>query len=110
MMYHAFVYPYLTYCIERWDNAAKGFVSPILIKQKRALRLIGYYHYLEHGNYVAYLTKLFLLPECYEFCVCLLMHSVYNCCCPSNICTLFTKPIHGHNMRQAYNNFCVPYS
>ena len=36
------------------------------------------------------------------------MHSVYNCCCPSNICILFAKPIHGHNTRRADNNFCVP--
>ena len=48
-----------------------------------------------------------MLPECYELYVCLLMYSVYNCRCPSNICTLFTKPIHGHNTKQVDNNFCV---
>ena len=76
-------------------------LNSILIKQKRALRLIGCYYYLEHVNYVAYMSKLLLLSECYEFYVCLLLHSVYNCRYPSTICTLFNKPIHGHNTRLA---------
>ena len=109
ILYHTFVYPYLIYFIECWGNAAKVFVNPILIKQKRALRLIGCYYHIEYNNFVAYMSKLLLLPECFELYVCLLMYSVYNYRCPSNICTLFTKPIHGHNTKQADNNFCVPH-
>ena len=55
MLYYSFVYPYLTNSIERLANAAKVSVNPILTKRKRALKLIGCYHYLVHGNYVAYI-------------------------------------------------------
>ena len=39
-LYYAFVFPYLSYCIECWGSAAKTRTSPLLTLQKRCCRII----------------------------------------------------------------------
>jgi hypothetical protein len=108
LIYHASVYPYLTYCIECWGNAAQICLKPILVKQKNVLRLMGGYNCLESGYYVAHMLKLLLLPEYYELYIYLLMHSVSNANCPINVAASFVKADHIHSTRQVKNNFYVP--
>ena len=77
MLYYAFVYPSLMYSIACWGNAAKVFVSPILIKQKRALRIMSVITILN-------MVTMFLTCQsyfCYQYvmnftCVCLCIQCI----------------------------------
>ena len=40
-LYHAFIYPYLTYCVLIWGNSPASVLWPILRLQKLALRIIA---------------------------------------------------------------------
>jgi hypothetical protein len=108
MLYFAYIYPYLTYCVECWGNAAAIHTNPILSKQKQIVKMIGLYNYFENSNHVAYMSKMLLLPECYELYVLTFMHSVFYCHCPASIYTLFTKPFHYHSTRLHESIFYVP--
>ena len=38
--YYSFIYPYLCYCIEVWENTYKSYIEPLLRLQKKVLRII----------------------------------------------------------------------
>ena len=39
-LYYAFIYPYLTYCVEVWGSAAKVYIASVEKVQKLACRII----------------------------------------------------------------------
>ncbi len=39
-LYYAFIYPYLTYCVEVWGSAAKVYITSVEKVQKLACRII----------------------------------------------------------------------
>ena len=47
-LYHTFIYPYLTYCVEVWGSANSVHLSPILLLQKKIIRLITFSERLAH--------------------------------------------------------------
>ena len=47
-LYFSFVYPYLTYCVEVWGNTHDTYLNPLIKLQKKCIRIITFYHYLEH--------------------------------------------------------------
>jgi len=48
LMYNAFVYPHLMYCIAVWGNAAQCHIHPLMMMQKRAIWILCNAHYLSH--------------------------------------------------------------
>ena len=40
-LYYAFIYPYFTYCIPVWGNTFQTYLQPLIVLQKRAVRIIG---------------------------------------------------------------------
>ena len=49
-LYHAFVYPYLTYCIEVWGNMSNVHLDALVKIQKKIVRIITYSPYLAHTD------------------------------------------------------------
>ena len=49
-LYYALIYPFLTYGIIIWGNTYKTTLQPILILQKRAMRLISFSSFDEHSS------------------------------------------------------------
>ena len=47
-LYHTYIYPYLIYCIEIWGNAANCHLQPLLLIQKKIVRIITFSDYLAH--------------------------------------------------------------
>ena len=47
---HAFVYPYLTYCIEAWGNMLNVHLDALVKSQKKIVRIITYSLYLAHNS------------------------------------------------------------
>ena len=57
---HAFVFPYLTYCIEIWGNTSDIHLDALLKVQKKIIRIITYSSYLAHTDEI--FKELNILP------------------------------------------------
>ena len=44
-LYHSFVYPYLIYCSEVWGNASDIHLHPLIILQKKIIRIKSFSRY-----------------------------------------------------------------
>ena len=84
MLYHAYIYPYMTYCIEVWGCASQTQFNCLFLLQKKIIRIMNFSHYLAHTNplflsmevlplrkiffykvgLIMYKYSLNLLPEC----------------------------------------------
>ena len=47
-LYHAFIFPYLIYCVEIWGNARDIHLLPLITLQKKTVRAITFSRYLAH--------------------------------------------------------------
>ena len=59
-LYYAFIYPYLLYCIEVWCNAITTHLHPLVILQRKIIRIINFSHYNTSTD--AILLSLDILP------------------------------------------------
>ena len=73
-LYYAFVYPYLTYCIEVWGSAAKCRLNSLYRLQKLCCRYIS--NSPSRTPTLPLLRNLQILPmdKLYQYCVLRLMH------------------------------------
>ena len=73
--YYAFVYPYLSYCIEIWGGACESHLSPLIIQQKRIIRIIGNARFSDHSSPIFYDLKLLKLQDIYNFKIAIYMYN-----------------------------------
>ena len=50
MLCHAYIFPYMTYCIEVWRCASQTQLNCLLLLQKKIIRKVSFSHYLAHTN------------------------------------------------------------
>ena len=107
-LYHTFIYPYLIYCIEVWGNAPKCHLNPILLLQKKIIRIITYSHYIAHTENI--FKELHILPidKVYVSRVGIFMYKQEHGLLPEVMDSLYikTNAIHFHNTRNA-NKFRI---
>ena len=66
ILYYSLIYPYLQYCIIIWGNSQPTLLSPIFIKQKRAIRIINNAGYIDHTNPLFKNSKIVKLHDVYK--------------------------------------------
>lgn len=102
-IYRSLIYPYLSYGLVAWGQAAKSDMEKILILQKRVVRLMNFANYNSHA--VPYFISANVMPinMLYVKLSSLLMHDVHNNLIPSNLSGMFTlsHQIHNHNTRSS---------
>ena len=49
-LYHSFVFPYLTYCIEIWGNASDIHLDALIKIQKKIVRIVSNSAFLAHTD------------------------------------------------------------
>ena len=49
-LYYAYIYPYLTYCIEVWGSASKCHLNSLFLLQKQIIRIMTFSTYLAHTD------------------------------------------------------------
>ena len=88
---YTLIYPFLNYGITAWGNTYPSITQPLLLPQKRALRLITFSGYREHTN------PLFIKFEILKF------HDLvkYNN-------ALFVFNFHSGKLPEVFNNFFTP--
>ena len=50
ILYCALIYPFLIYSLITWDNTYESNVNPLIILQKRAIRIITFAFFTEHTS------------------------------------------------------------
>ena len=59
-LYHSFIFPYLIYCVEIWGSASDAHLLPLILLQKKIVRVISFSPYLAHTKEI--FLKLNILP------------------------------------------------
>ena len=50
MLYLAYIYPYMTYCIEVWGCGFQTQLNCLFLFPKKMILIISFSHYLTHTN------------------------------------------------------------
>ena len=93
-LYYALFYPYLIYCNLIWGGAAKTNLNPIVLLQKKIVRIICGADYLAHTNILFFQTKILKFFDVHTFLLCLYFHKNAND---------FTSQSHNYSTRNRDN-------
>lgn len=91
LLYYAFVFPYLSYCVEVWGNTYKTNLSPLVTLQKRAMRTIYNKRYNEHSNHLFLRAASLKLPDLINFITAQIIYRAKNYSLPNSLQTLFSE-------------------
>lgn len=98
-LYCTLVLPYLIYCVEVWGNNYMTTIHPLLILQKKAIRIIHGAGYRDHTNSLFLQSKLIKFKDLVDFHTAQILFKAKNNLLPENIQTLFTGREGGYNLR-----------
>ena len=88
-MYRSLIFPYISYGLNAWGQAAKTHLDKILLLQKRAVHLMNFAKFSDHAIPLFISSNILPLPLLYFKLSSTLMPDVYNKVIPSNISDLF---------------------
>ena len=100
-LYMTLIYPYFNYCNVIWGAADSTAIEPLVLLQKKVIRIINRANFLDHTEPLFISMKLLTLPELYKL-NCILF--IYKCFF-SDLFILFRErlfrgtDIHDHNTR-----------
>ena len=101
MLYHAYIYPYMTYCIEVWGCTSQTQLNCLFLLQKKIIRIMSFSHYLAHTNPLFLSMEVLPLMKIFLYKVGLIMYKYSNNLLPECISLLYLRndSIHEHNTR-----------
>ncbi len=107
-LYHTYIYPYLIYCIEVWGNVPQCHINPLLLIQKKIVRIITFSTYLAHTDPIFKDLSILPIQKLYLHRVGIFMYKYSFGTMPQVMSELYTKQheIHSHDTRNA-NNFYI---
>ena len=76
-LYHSFIYPYLTYCLEVWGGAGDVYLLSLFILQTRVVRIMKSLPHRDHTEPIFLDLKLLNIYQLYKQKILLLMFK-YN--------------------------------
>uniref|UniRef100_A0A8C6MKE1 Reverse transcriptase domain-containing protein n=1 Tax=Nothobranchius furzeri TaxID=105023 RepID=A0A8C6MKE1_NOTFU len=98
-LYHSLIEPYLFYCLEIWGATCKTFTQPLIILQKRALRIINNSNYRDHTNQLFIRYKILKFPDLVEWKILQIMYRANTSNLPTNIQKMFHKRVSGYMLK-----------
>ena len=111
MTYYSLAYCFLSYCICVWGGVAKYLLQPLVVLQKRMVRVITHSHYLEHTPPLFKEQRMLTLMNIYKLSLAKMFHKIYSKKIekPSNLINL--NQLHNHNTRLSKaNNYHTTFS
>ena len=110
MLYHAYIFPYMTYCIEVWGCASQTQLNCLFLLQKKIIRIMNFSHYLAHTNPLFLTMEVLPLRKIYFFKVGLIMYKYSLNLLPECIAHLYLRndSIHEHNTRGCHELRVLP--
>jgi hypothetical protein len=112
MIYFAYLYPHMVYCLPAWGGSHITYTNRVLLLQKRALRLLSGAPFLAHSELLAYQNKLLLFHDIYRVCMFRLIHSIYYTASRTKYNMqndLFVRKEVNFNLRNSVLNFPTHY-
>ena len=109
-LYNALVLPYINYCCFIWGTNYDNHLRPILLLQKRAMRIIGGIFLPSSANPIFYKHNILKVQDIAKMQTILLMHKSYLNEMPTSVCALFQIRMNiTHNTRHD-EHFIRPFS
>uniref|UniRef100_A0A8C6M9A3 Reverse transcriptase domain-containing protein n=1 Tax=Nothobranchius furzeri TaxID=105023 RepID=A0A8C6M9A3_NOTFU len=103
MLYCALVQPYLNYCAEVWGNTYKTTLSPIIILQKKAIRIINKAGYRDHTNNLFLKSRVLKFTDLVQFLTLQIIYKANDKLLPGNIQNYFLYRDKQYNLREEWN-------
>ena len=105
MLYLTLTYPYFNYCNLIWGTAYKTNLNPLILLQKKCIRIICRAGYLDHTDPLFKATKLLKLGQIYNLSCAKFIYNCYNSNTYSNfrVRLIQNSQIHNHNTRISSN-------
>ena len=100
-LYHAYIYPYLTYCIEVWGSASKCHLNSLFLLQKQIIRIMTFSPYLAHTDPIFKDLTILPLDKIFIDRIGITMFKVEYELLPKSVIQMFSKnrDIHSHDTR-----------
>ena len=76
-LYHSFIYPYMTYCVEVWGSSAAVHINSIVKLQKKAARIISFSSFHAHSRPLFLKLNMLTLPEIYQYFILIFMYKYH---------------------------------
>lgn len=92
-LYCTLVLPYLTFCVEVWGNTYQNTINPLIILQKRALRIIHKVGFLEHTHNLFTQSKLLKFDDLVKYNTSIVLYKAFNKLLPPNLQRFFKTPV-----------------
>ena len=101
-LYFSFIYPYFTYCNQVWGSACDSHLHPLIILQKRCVRIITLSRAREHTDPLFTRLGLLKIHGINKYLICKFMYRWYHNELPPSFKNIFVSvsSIHDHNTRQ----------
>lgn len=107
-LYCTLVLPYFTYCVEIWGNTYQCTIDPLVLLQKRALRIIHKAGFREHTHNLFIQSKLLKIVDIVKYYTSIILYKAFNKLLPTNLQTFFKIKERTHDLR-GHGNFIIPY-
>ena len=76
--YYAFIYPYLSYNVCVWGSTYSTHLQPLVIQQKRIIRILTDSHFLAHTRPLFYQLGLLQFIDIYKFSLLCYVHNLIS--------------------------------
>ena len=102
-LYHAFIYPYLLYCLEVWGNALDSHIKPLCVLQNKAIRIINFSHYKASSDPIYITLDILPLQKLVTHRIALMMYKYSHGMLPQMIQDLYVtnNAVHHYSTRQS---------
>ena len=111
MLYNTMVLPHLQYCLINWGNFKQDgniqFRNKLLNLQKSLVRIICNANRISHVDPLFQKLNALKIDDLYEQAIRIFSFKLSRNMLPHVISSMFTRVNHGHNTRNAKNNFFV---
>ena len=77
-LYYSFIYPYMIYCNQVWGSACKTNIEPLLILQKRVMRIILGVHPMSPSEPLFITLKFLSCENIFKYLIGRLMYRIYH--------------------------------
>ena len=91
LLYYAFIYPYLTYCVEVWGSAAKVYIASVEKVQKLACRIITSMPPRTSSALLFTMLNFLNFNAIYKQCVLVMMYKFNTGMLPDVLNNMFTR-------------------
>ena len=102
-IYYSIVFPFLIYGVLIWGNTYKSNIYPLVILQKKAIRIITFSHFQSHTSPLFKKFNLLKLPDIVHLYTAVFMHQFHKGNLPEKFNNYFTlvSNQHSYNTRLA---------